>query len=105
MRAINATVFANPAGELWNLSARSGELDRSAIKRRDRRLQRHALRAELASLVEVALTEPRLRIVQEEVEPVPQVNIVKKNNVLRLITVVRKRPFCRPVEVQMAIAA
>lgn len=101
MRAINATVFSNPAGEIWNLSARSGELDRSAIKRRDRRLQRHALRAELTSLVEAALTEPHLPAVREEVEPVQ----VVKQNVIRLITVVRKRPFRRPVEEQMAIAA
>ena len=99
MRAINATVFPNTAGEVWNLSARSGQLDRSAIKRRDRRLQRHALRAELTSLVSMGLTEPRLRLTHNQDEP------PVKPYPLRLITVVRKRAFQRPVSEQMLIAA
>ena len=98
MRAINATVVPS-TGAVWNLDARSGELDRSFIKRTERRKQRRALRAELPSLVSMGLAEPRLRLAHNQDEP------SVKSYPLRLITVVRKRAFQRPVSEQMLIAA
>jgi hypothetical protein len=99
MRAINATVFPSTGSGVWNLSARSGELDRSYIKRNERRMQRRALRAELPSIVSDMLAEPRLRLVRYD-EPVQE-----KQFPIRLIKVVRKRQFQRPVAELMPIAA
>jgi hypothetical protein len=99
MRAINATVFPGTGWGVWNLDARSGELDRSYIKRGERRKQRRALRAELPSIVSAMLTEPRLRLVRND-EPVQE-----KQYTVRLIKVVRKRAFQRPVAELMPIAA
>jgi hypothetical protein len=100
MRAINATVFPSTGSGAWNLSARSGELDRSYIKRNERRLQRRALRAELPSVVvSEMLAEPVLRLVRTD-EPLQE-----KQFTIRLIKVVRKRAFQRPVAEMMPIAA
>jgi hypothetical protein len=100
MRAINATVFPSTGSGVWNLDARSGELDRSYIKRNERRLQRRALRAELSSVVvSEMLAEPVLRLVRTD-EPLQE-----KQFTIRLIKVVRKRAFQRPVAEMMPIAA
>jgi aspartate aminotransferase-like enzyme len=115
MRAINATVVGS-SWEATDLCVRSSYLSRrSEIKRTERRKQRRALQAELSTIVAEGLehveqaerenrTYVRLLTGVEKASFAEPLTIVRPA-IERVITVIRKRAFSRPVAEQMLIAA